>query len=117
MLRFMCRAKIHKARISGTVLHYEGSISIAKEILAASGMLPGEMVQVINVNTGNRFETYVIEGRNNSGISLNGGAARLGEVGDPLIILSYVLVDEKEAKGFKPKVVSLDESNRIVKTR
>jgi len=113
----MCRAKIHKARISDTVLHYEGSISVAKEILDASGILPAEMVQVIDVNTGSRFETYVIEGKKGSGISLNGGAARLGEVGDPLIILSYVLVDEKEARGFRPKVVSLDENNKIAKIR
>ena len=116
MLRFMCRTKIHKARITKTDLHYEGSITIAKELLDASGMLPNEIVQVININTGTRFETYVIKGKMNSGIALNGGAARLGEIGDPLIILSYAFIDEKEMKKFKPRVIALDKNNRILKT-
>lgn len=117
MLRFMCRAKIHRAKVVKTDLHYQGSITIAKELLNASDILPNEVVQVININTGKRFETYVIEGKRKSGIALNGGAARMGEPGDLLIILAYAFVDEKEARRFKPRVVSLDKNNRIVKTR
>jgi len=111
----MCRAKIHKARLTKTDLQYEGSITIAKELLDASRIIPNEMVQVINVNTGLRFETYVIKGKKGSGIALNGGAARLGEVGDPLIILAYAFMDDKELKRFKPLVVQMNKNNKIVK--
>lgn len=111
----MCRAKIHGGRVTKTDLQYEGSITIAKEIVEASGIIPGEMVQVINVNTGVRFDTYVIEGKRRSGMALNGGAARLGELGDPLIILSYAFVNEDEARNFETKKISLDKNNKIVK--
>jgi len=117
MLRFMCKAKIHRAKVTGSNLHYEGSISIANELLSASGILPNEIVQIININTGARFETYAIKGKKGSGVALNGGAARLGEVGDLLIILSYALISETELKQFKPRKVTLDINNRIVKAR
>jgi len=112
----MCRAKIHRARVVGTDLNYQGSITIAEELLEASGIIPGEVVQVININSGTRFETYAIKGKKGCGVALNGGAARMGEVGDPLIILSHAIVDEKEAAALKMRVVSLDENNRILKT-
>ena len=114
MKRWMCKAKIHNARVVETNVHYQGSIAIAKELLDASGILKYEIVQVININTGARFETYVIEGEKGSGAALKGGAARLGEPGDRLIVLSYALVDEKELSGFKPRMVSLDENNSII---
>lgn len=117
MLRLVCRAKIHRAVVIKTDLNYEGSISIAKELLAASGILPYEIVQVVNVNTGARFETYAIEGKKGSGVALNGGAARLGEIGDPLIILSYASVNEVEIKKFKPKVIVVDKNNKIVEKK
>jgi aspartate 1-decarboxylase len=113
----MCRAKIHRARLTKKDIHYEGSITVARELLEASGIRPNEVVQVININSGARFETYVIEGKQHSGIALNGGAARLGEVDDLLIILSCAYVDEKEIESFKPKVVTLDGNNNIIRTR
>ncbi len=95
-------------------LYYEGSITIDEVILKAAEISPGEKVEVLNINTGSRIETYVIAGNPNSGqICLNGPAARLGYVGDPLIILSYCLVQPEELKTMKTKVVYLDEKNRI----
>jgi len=113
----MCKAKIHGAQIVKTDLHYQGSVTIAKELLDASGILPNEVVQVINVNTGVRFETYTIEGKKDSGVALNGGAARMGEVGDTLIILSYAFIGEDEISSFSPRVVMLGDNNKIVKVK
>lgn len=117
MFRRICRAKIHRAKVTKTDLNYEGSITIAKELLSASGMLPNEIVQVININTGERFDTYIIEGKKGTGAALNGGAARKGEVGDLLIILSYAFADETEVKKIKPRIISLDKNNRIIKIK
>lgn len=110
----VCKSKIGHAKVTAAELYYEGSITIDAKIIDAVGIIPGEKVEVLNVNNGSRIETYVIAGKSNSGeVCLNGPAARFGCVGDPLIILSYCLVDEKEAKQLKMKVVHLDASNHI----
>ena len=116
MLRLMCKSKIHKAHITKTNLLYEGSIGIDKKLLDASNIYPNEVVQVLNANNGARFETYVIEEKENSGqIILYGPAARLGEPGDTVIILSKALLEAKEIQNLKIKVVYVDENNAIVK--
>ncbi|MBL7158334.1 MAG: aspartate 1-decarboxylase [Candidatus Omnitrophica bacterium] len=115
MYRIMCKSKIQRARITGTALNYEGSIGIDKKIIEAANMFPNEIVKVLNVNTGARFETYVIEEKANSGsVVLYGPAARLGQVGDLLIILSSALAEAKEAQALKQKIVYLDGENRVI---
>lgn len=115
MFRKMCRAKINRAVINKKDLNYKGSIGIDKKLLEASGILPNEVVLVLNFNNGQRFETYVIEEEDNSGIvALYGPAAKLGELGDELIILSYLFAEEKEAKDIKLKVVNVDKENRVI---
>jgi len=110
------KSKIGHATITQAELHYEGSITIDTDILKAVGIIPGEKVHVLNENTGNRLETYVIAGIPASGvICLNGPAARHGYVGDRLIILSYGLLDSAEAKRLTPKIVYLDARNKIKK--
>lgn len=112
----MCKSKIHRATITKVDLHYEGSIGIDKDLLKASNIYSSEIVQVVNINNGNRFETYVIEEPAGSGrIGLYGAAAHLGNVGDLIIILSYGLVDEAEAKKLKMIAVKVDSKNRIKK--
>jgi len=110
----MLRSKIHRARLTGIDLNYEGSITIDRELLEAADMLPGEQVQVLNLNNGQRFITYVIEAPAGSGtVLLNGPAARLGMPGDLVIILAYCVVSEEEARRLRPKVIHVDEQNRI----
>ena len=114
MFRIILRSKIHWATVTEIKLNYEGSITIDEELIKEAGFLPGERVEVFNVNNGARFATYVIPGKAGSGtICLNGAAARLAEIGDKLIIVSYVLATEEEARNMKPKIVRLDEKNRI----
>jgi len=114
MLRCMLRGKIHKARVTDSNIAYEGSITIDATLLEATGMLPYEQVMISNVNNGERFETYVIPGEPDSGtICLNGAAARKGERGDMIIIFSYGYIDEGDLQDFAPKIVVLDEKNRI----
>lgn len=106
------KSKIHRATITGADLNYEGSISIDKKLLEAANILPYELVQVVNINNGQRFETYAIEDAPGSGqIKLNGAAARLGHVGDLIIILSYATLSVDEAKKFKPSIVQVDSRN------
>jgi aspartate 1-decarboxylase len=111
----ICKGKIHRATITEADLNYEGSITIDMDLVDAAGMIPYEKVQVVNVNNGERFETYIIEGKRGSGvICLNGACARLGMKGDKVIIITYAMVDEKElARPFQPKVVLVDEKNSI----
>jgi len=114
MLIQICKSKIHRARVTQARLDYEGSITIDSRLMEKAGLIPFEKVQVVNLNNGERFETYVIQGKPNSGtICLNGPAARLGQVGDEVIILSYACSDPKEAKKIKPRLVYLDSKNRI----
>lgn len=115
MYRTMLKAKIHRARVSEANLNYNGSITIDQDLLDATDILPNEKVQVVNNNNGERFETYVIPGRRGSGvICLNGAAARLAQVDDIVIIMSYALVSEEELSDFKPKVALMNHDNQIV---
>jgi len=106
------KSKIHMAAITSTELNYEGSIAVCPRLMDAAGLIPGEKVSVLNFNNANRFETYVIKGQPGE-IGLRGPASKLGEVGHRVIILSYALMDAKEAQKFKPKLVYVDEKNRI----
>jgi len=116
MLVTICKSKIHRVKVTEANLNYEGSITIDKKLLDEANILPNEKVQVVNLNNGARFETYVFVGEENSGtISLNGPAARLGQVGDLLIIISYCHLEFEEAKKYQPKVIHVDKENRIVK--
>ncbi|MDP3789737.1 MAG: aspartate 1-decarboxylase [Candidatus Omnitrophota bacterium] len=118
MLRIMCKSKIHRATITRSDLHYDGSIGIDKKLLKASNIYPGEIVQVVNINNGARFETYAIEELAGSGcIGLYGAAAHMGKPGDLVIILSYGLIDDTEAKGNKLVTIKVDNKNRIKKTK
>lgn len=114
MLLNMFKGKIHRATVTEADLNYVGSITIDKNLLEASGILPGERVQIVNNNNGARLETYVIEGEPGSGvICLNGAAARLVHVGDTVIIIAYCWLDAEEVKTFKPKVVFCGPNNQI----
>jgi aspartate 1-decarboxylase len=114
MLITFCKSKIGHARVTEAELFYEGSITIDENILKAVGIIPGEKVEVLNVNNGSRIETYAILGKAGSGqICLNGPAARCGVVGDLLIILSYALMEPEEAQKQKTKTVFLDDKNKI----
>ena len=116
MLRMMCKAKIEKAVITKKDLYYAGSIGIDKKILTAAGIYANEVVHVVNLNNGARFETYVIPEKEGSGIiALYGPAARLGEVGDTVIMLSYGLVEGKEAPNLETRIIALDKKNNILK--
>jgi aspartate 1-decarboxylase len=112
----VCKSKIHKATITEANLQYVGSISIDEDLMDAANLIENEKVQVVNLNNGERLETYVIKGMRGSGsICLNGAAARKAEVGDVVIIISYASMDFEEAKGFKPWLVFPDTAtNRIV---
>jgi len=112
--RFMFRSKIHRATLTGTELNYEGSIAVDRDLLDAADILPGEQVQVLNLNNGERLITYTIEAPAGSGtVLLNGPAARLGVPGDMVVILTYCTVSDEEARAMSPKVVLVDEQNRI----
>lgn len=116
MVYTMMHGKIHRATVTEANLEYVGSITIDEELLEASGILPGERVQIVNNNNGARLETYTIPGERGSGvICLNGAAARCAMRGDIVIIIAYAQMDEKEARELKPKVVLVDENNHIVR--
>jgi aspartate 1-decarboxylase len=113
MQRIMKKSKIHTATITGLELYYEGSITIDRDLLDMADMLPGEQVQVVNLNNGERLITYTIAGERNTGvIELNGPAARMAAIGDKVIIISYGNYDNAEAKSLDPIVVFVDENNR-----
>lgn len=115
MLRTMCIGKIHRATVTEANLAYEGSITIDTTLLEAAGILPAEQVQVVNCNNGARFETYTIAGEARSGVvCLNGAAARLGQPGDIIIIIAYAAMTAAEAEGHTPRLILVDERNRIV---
>ncbi|MDI6604355.1 MAG: aspartate 1-decarboxylase [Thermoanaerobacteraceae bacterium] len=112
MQRIMMKSKIHRATVTDANINYEGSITIDKQLMELSNIIPGEKVQIVNINNGARLETYVIEGKENSGIiCLNGAAARLCQKGDIVIIISYALMEDMEAINYKPKIVFVDEKN------
>lgn len=109
------RAKLHRVVVTEANLNYMGSITVDEDLLDASGILQHEKVQIVNVNNGERFETYVIKGERGSGqICLNGPAARKVHIGDKLIVIAYGMMTLEEAKNHTPKAVYVNESNAIV---
>ena len=117
MLLKMLRGKIHRATITEASVDYVGSITIDADMLAATGILPGQCVLVVDLADGARFETYVIEGEPGSGvICINGAAARLVDVGDLVIIMAFAYVEADQAAGVESKVVLVDENNHITRT-
>jgi aspartate 1-decarboxylase len=116
MQRHMFKSKIHRATITSADLHYEGSLTVDEDLLDAADLVTYEEIQVVNVNNGQRFTTYVIPGPRGSGvIQLNGAAARLGLPGDLVILISYGVFDDKDARKLRPNVVHVDARNRIVR--
>jgi aspartate 1-decarboxylase len=114
MQNLMLKAKIHRATVTESDLNYEGSLTIDATLMKRVGIKPFEQVKVYNINNGERFDTYAIEGDADSGvIGLNGAAARKGLVGDLVIIATYGLFSEDELVGYLPKIVLLDENNHI----
>lgn len=110
----MLKGKIHRATVKQAALDYVGSITIDVDLLEASGIIEYEKVQIVDVNNGARFETYAIAGERGSGmICLNGAAARCVQPNDKIIIMCYCYMDEEEAKAHKPKVVFVDDENKI----
>ena len=116
MQRHMLKSKLHRATITEADLNYEGSLTIDRELLDAVDIQPYERVMVYNINNGERFDTYAIEGEPGSGvIGLNGAAARKGMIGDQIIIVSYAFFSAEELSGYKPKIVLLNKNNKIKK--
>ena len=110
----LLKSKIHRAKITQTELHYVGSITIDLDLMEASNMIENEKVQVVNINNGERFETYIIKGERGSGmICLNGPAARKAAVGDYVIVISYCIMNFEEAKEYKPIAVYPDPNNKL----
>ena len=116
MMRIMMKSKIHRATVTQADLHYVGSVTIDADLLDAAELLEGEQVAIVDNTNGARIETYVIPGPRGTGvIGINGAAAHLVHPGDMVIIMSYALMDDAEAKAMKPRVVHVDEKNRVVK--
>jgi aspartate 1-decarboxylase len=114
MKRIILKAKIHRATVTKAKLDYEGSLSLDESLMKAADMIPYEKVDVYNVSNGERFSTYLIKGEKDSGmVGVYGAAAHKAKKGDKLIVASYVLLDEDETDFFMPKIVILDEENRI----
>jgi aspartate 1-decarboxylase len=114
MLLTMLKAKLHRATVTGADMHYEGSIAIDRDLLDASGILAHEQVDVLNINTGGHFTTYVIEApRGSREIALDGAAARLVQKGDRVIIIAYSQIPAKEARSYRPSVVILGDGSTI----
>lgn len=110
----MLYSKIHRATVTDANLNYQGSITIDTELIEAAGLLVGQRVDIVNINNGERFSTYVIEGERLSGtVCLNGAAARKAQPGDMIIIIAYASMSIEEAKLFKPKIVHVDKNNKI----
>lgn len=112
MLRKFLRAKIHTAKITEKNLNYEGSLGLDKKIMESAGLKPFEAVWIYNISNGKRFETYLIEGKDGE-VCLNGAAARLGEIGDRIIIVSFAWLSEEELENFEGRIVFLTEENLI----
>jgi aspartate 1-decarboxylase len=112
MFRTLLKSKIHRAVVTGSDLNYEGSIGIDKSLIKAADLMLFEKVEIYNINNGERFSTYVIEGKKGE-ISLNGAAARLVQKGDLIIIASYAVYNEDEEKNHKPKILIVDSKNRV----
>lgn len=114
MLIEVLKSKIHRAAITEANLHYVGSLTLDEDLMDAANMIENEKIQVVNVNNGERLETYIIKGKRGSGtVCLNGPAARKGAVGDVVVIISYATMDFEEAKTFKPSLVFPKEGNKL----
>ena len=117
MRRRLMKSKIHRATITAADLNYEGSLTLDRDLMAAADFVEYEAIQVVNVNNGARFTTYVIPGDAGSGVvQLNGAAARLGMVGDLVILIGWGDMDEAELAAFRPRVVHVDGRNRVVES-
>ena len=115
MMRVMLKSKIHRATVTQADLHYVGSVTVDEDLLDAADLIPGEQVAIVDITNGARLETYVIPGERGSGvIGINGAAAHLVNPGDLVILISYGLMNEDEARGYHPRVVHVDARNRIV---
>ncbi len=115
MLRTFLKSKIQKAKVTETNVEYSGSVTIDSEILEESDILVNERVQVVNLENGSRLETYAIAGDKGSGvIGMNGGAAKHAAVGDRLLIMSYILMETKNALAYTPKVIYLNDKNKVI---
>jgi aspartate 1-decarboxylase len=115
MIRTMLKSKIHRARITGSDLHYVGSITVDRDLLEAADMLEHELVHVLDIDNGARFETYTIAGERSSGeVRINGAAARLVHTGDTVIVVSYAGYDRDELERYEPRVVHVNADNAIV---
>lgn len=118
MFRTFLKSKLNRVTITEAELHYHGSITIDKDLMDAADLLAYEKVQIVNVNNGQRLETYVIEGERGSGvICLNGPAARRGQAGDIITIMSYVVISESELENYEPRTVFVDENNKITQIK
>ena len=116
MRRIMMKSKIHRATATEANLDYVGSLTVDRDLMDAADLLPHEKVQVVDIDNGNRLETYVIEGERGSGvIGINGAAARLVGPGDKIIIISYTEMEDAEARAHEPAVVFVDEENRVTR--
>ena len=116
MMRIMMKSKIHRATVTQADLHYVGSVTLDAELMEAADLLEGEQVAIVDITNGARLETYVIEGQRGSGvIGINGAAAHLVQPGDLVIIISYAGMEDAQARSFRPRVVHVDDKNRIVK--
>jgi len=116
--RQMLKSKIHRLTVTGSELHYEGSLSLDEDLMAAADLRPFEKIDVYNINNGARFTTYVIPSPRFSGeVRLNGAAARLGDRGDLIIIASYAEYEEAELENYEPILVYVDQNNRIVSVK
>jgi len=114
MFLTLCKSKLHRATVTQAELHYEGSITVAADLLAAADILPFERVQVVDIANGARFDTYAIEGKARSGtVCVNGAAARLVQVGDPIIVISYAQMTPDEARRHRPTIVLLNDDNSV----
>lgn len=115
MLIHVMKSKIHRVKITQAELHYVGSITVDEDLMDAADIVENEKVQIVNINNGERLETYVIKGKRGSGeVCLNGPAARLAQVGDIVIIISYGMINKSEASTYKPTVIFPDDHNKLV---
>jgi len=110
------KAKIHHIKVTGKNLFYEGSLTLDKDLMKKANLFPFEKVEIFNITNGERFSSYLLPGEEGECI-LNGAAARKGEIGDLLIVVSYLLIDEEELRKIRPKIIILDEENRIKEER
>ncbi|TDE08906.1 aspartate 1-decarboxylase [Jiangella asiatica] len=117
MFRTMMKGKIHRATVTQADLHYVGSVTVDEDLLDAADLLPGEQVDIVDITNGARLTTYAIAGPRGSGvIGINGAAARLVQPGDLVILITYGMFDDAEARRLQPRVVHVDAANRIVRT-